>query len=589
MSHPTSESHPTDVAAAWPADDPSLPASWVRWAEPFAALFWMVPVTFYAATASRGVGWIDSAMIVHSVFLMKTGSWVNVHNLFLYIGRLWLALTPFGPPAFSLNLLAALFGAYTVWMMFLTGLRLTHNLGASAVGALALMLSHSLWWHSTTLEVYTLNTALIATILWLVVRWNQERRVTDLYAAVLAFGFGISNHVMMGLYLFAFLALFLLPWEKGLRQWSVFGTGAVAFLLGAQIWLTQVHKDTFTKLNEEESHWYDQTLPDEVDALKATLYRATGGKFQEAMFPTDAPVEKAWRWRLNYVGLLVGNFPSVAFPVGLLGLWTLWRDPRHRIHRSFAVFFTVGIVTQALWSANYIIWDMFAFGLPVWTMFGLAVMLGFDGVFRGAERVRNVVLALSPTLLLGPVLYAAVESRTREDGFWHDYFPDFGPNLYSAGAFIANPNKRSFTETETVIAGMAEVLPVGAHLWDSDGKCDYPFRLYYQQVLGARQDVKSHLIFGPFLTPELAAEHAAAMRAHLEQGDPVFVSSLARPERIVLAQLFRALGGDQAPPLGALVKLPQDEFARRFPRYEFARVDLPNTNGAHIFEIRPRH
>lgn len=581
---------PEPAPPAWPADDPSL--SWLPegrrgLARAFVASFWLLPVAFYAWTACRGVGWVDSAMIVNNVFLLRVSSWVNSHNLFQYLARIWLVVAPIDPPAFSLNLLAGLFGAVTVYGMFRVGLQLTGNLAASTIGAVALMVSHSLWWHATLLEVYTLNTALIAAILWLVVRWNQTGRLPLLYGAVLCFGLGVSNHVLMGLFLFAFLTLFLLPWERR-ALWSprVFGTGVLAFLLGAQLWMTKFEEDYVKTLNRDESHWADQTPAMEWSAFTDTLYRATGGKFQESMFPSEMSAEKAWRWRGNYLFLLVGNYPSVAFPVGLLGFWALWRDRRHR---TTAVFFTVGLLAQVTWSMNYFIWDMYAFGLPVWVMFSLPVMLGFDQLLRRAGHLRTAVLGLAPSVLLAPLLYARIAVWAQSPGFWQDYFYGLGgQNLWNGAEFLANPNKRHYTRTEDVIASYAEVLPSGAHLWDSDGKGYYPFRMYFQRVMGGRPDVHSHLIFNAFIEPEKAAEHAKVLQQQLQRGESVWVSSLGRPERMVLAQLHRSLAGPSAPDLKALSRMSAEEFAETFPRYGFRKVDLPYAPGAYIFEIVPR-
>src|SRR5688500_4226265 len=119
----------------WPDNDPSMTALPERWRRPLALglahLFWVLPLSFYALTVCRGVGWLDSAMLVNNVFLLKAGSWVNNHNLFLYVGRLWLILVPL-PPALALNLLASLFGALTVHFVFRAGLLLTHNTAASS-------------------------------------------------------------------------------------------------------------------------------------------------------------------------------------------------------------------------------------------------------------------------------------------------------------------------------------------------------------------------------------------------------------------------------------------------------------------------
>jgi hypothetical protein len=571
-------------APAWPEGDPLLPGGGRTAARIFADLFFVIPLALYGATACRGVGWLDSAMIVNNVFLLKTGSWVNTHNLFVYLARLWTVLVPIDDLAWSLNLFAGLFGAITVHLIFRAGLLLTRNLLASTVGALALMVSHSLWWHSTMLEVYTLNTALIAAMLLFVARWSRGGKIEELYKAVLCFGLGVSNHVLMGLFLFAFLALFLIPRERAaLWRPGVFATGVVLFLLGSQLWLAKFEEDFVENLNRRPT-WPEQTVAHEQAAATYTLYRATGGRFQESMFVEDLAPTARWRWRANYLMLVVANFPSIALPLGLLGLVSFARD---RALRTPFVFFATGLAAQVAWSANYFIWDMYAFSLPVYVMFGLLVVFGADHLCRLGGRARIGLLATLPTVALTPLLYVQVAAWAQSPGYWSGYFGALGArNLWDGAEFFANPNKRSYSRTEDVLAGYAATLPEGAHLWDSDNKGYYPFHMYAQRVLGVRPDVTSHLVFGAFLDAEKALVHAQSLKRALEAGEPCFVSSAARPERTVLVQLYRLLAPGTTPQ--ALAALPAGEFLDSFPVYRVVPVPLVGVEDAFIYRFEPR-
>lgn len=572
------------TTSEWPANDPLLPAGWRPGGRLFADLFWMIPVSFYFFTACREVGWVDCANHVADTFLLGKGSWVNQHNLFFVLGRLWLLALPLESPAFALNLFSAACGAVTVAVMFRVGLQLTGNLLAATAGAIALMWSHSLWWHSTLVEVYTLNTALIAGMVWFVLQWTSSpgQRLPSLYAALLCLGLGISNHVLMILFVPAFLVLFAV--EPSIRSWRVFGLGLLALVLGAQLWLGELQEDFVRSLNAGAS-WSEQT-PDHVWSVgRSTLDRASGGRWKEVMTTSTISYATAWSWRARYAGLLAMNYPSVALPAALWGIWVLLRDRRRRV---FAVFFTVGIGVQALWSANYRVWDMFAFGLPVWTLFAVPVMLGLDAGLRAAPRVRWGVIALLPTLAFAPVGYLVAARQTHGDGVLSQTYTGLGKNLYNAGEFRVNPNKRWFTQARDVIAAYALVLPANARLWDSESKGFFPFTRYYQRVLGGRPDVQARMIFGPGLDEVRAAKLALELHADLESGERVFVSSLEVPERLVLSQLHRQLAGDSAPPFDTLNQLGVDEFAAAFPRYRFHRVDLPDTDGAWIYEMLAR-
>ena len=94
--------------------------------------------------------------------------------------------------------------------MYQAGVELTDNPPASALASVALAVSLSLWWHSTTIEVYTLNTTLIALFLYFVFQSYRKTDPRGLYLAFFFGGLGISNHVLMGLYIFAFLCPFIM-------------------------------------------------------------------------------------------------------------------------------------------------------------------------------------------------------------------------------------------------------------------------------------------------------------------------------------------------------------------------------------------
>jgi hypothetical protein len=577
--------HPFEV---WPDADPSL--GWLseerRWiARPVAACFGLLPLALYWITACRGTGWLDASMIANMVHLLKTSSWVNNHNLFVYLARLWTELVPIADPAYSLNLLAGLLGAITVALVFRTTLWLTGNLAASAFGGVALMLSHSLWWHSTMVEVYTLNTALMAGMLHLIVRYSRGRSLFDLYGALLCWGLGISNHVLMGLFLFAFLSLFTL---RGLREqlWrpGVIAGGMLVVALGGQLWLTKGFDDYARTLNNQAPTVEERTPELRTGVLSYTAKRALGGKFQDRMFTEDMPAATRWRWRANYGFLLLLNYPSLAFAAGWVGLLTWARRRRDRVP---LVFFVVGAAAQVLWSSNYFIWDMYAFGLPVWVLFAVPVGLGFDRGLRAGRRPRVALGLLVPTLLIGPWLHTAVPRWAEEPGFWRTYFSSMAArNLYDPAEYFGNPNKRTYTRTEDVLAAYDRTLPPGSHIWDSDSKGYYPYRMYHQRVLGYRRDVSSHLVFGGFMDTQKASALASELHGHLQSDAPVFVSSLTQPERALLNQLYVAL--DPSAPLARVRALPPRQLAEQFPGWRLEKVPLDGLDDAWIYQFVAR-
>jgi hypothetical protein len=303
------------------------------------------------------------------------------------------------------------------------------------------------------------------------------------------------------------------------------------------------------------------------------------------MFPENVSPASRLNWRLNYVFLLFMNYPSLAFPLGWLGLYAFWKK---RAFRFSFWFFLAGLTAQAAWSSNYLIWDMYAFALPVWVLFGLSVILGFDLLWRKGPAFRKALAVLSVTLLVGPYLYARIPDWARQKGFWSRYFKFFHyvSNVWEPAKYLANPDKRGYRETEEFVRGVLQKLPVGSHLYDDDGKGYYPLALYYQKVLGERRDLRHHLIFGPQLTnPRVVA---LEIRSLLREGQTVYISSPYWPERPVLNELYSLLSAPETRSPAWVDRLPVERLESTFPQYRLERVPVVEGKPFFIYRFQKR-
>ncbi len=555
----------------------------MRIADQVKKYFWVIPLSFYSYTACHYPGWIDAPMIARDVYFMKQGVWVNTHNLFYVMGRLWSLLLAPLEFHYSINLLCSVLGAVTVYFVFLTGLLVTENLVASSIGALALMLSHSLWWHSTIVEVYTLNTALLSLMLYGVACYDVTKGIRYLVGAVFLFGVSITNHVLMGLFIFSFLGILLVPTEwKIFKQGRVWGLLLGSLFLGCQYYLLIF----FHAWNDGVTGMHHPGWAGQWSVLKDVIDQATGGHFKQSMFPKVISSESWWNWKKNYLLLLLMNYPSVALPLGFLGLATCWRRTRFR---TFFVFFLFGLVAQAVWSSSYLIWDMYAFSLPVWVLFGFLVILGADIIWKKGAAWRRILIVLAPTLWLAPYLYQAIPMWSSQSGFWQRYFEPFGnvSNLWDASLYFANPNKRHYDTVKKISDVLFEQLPGGAHLFDDDGKGDYPFRLYYQEVLDRRPDLHLHAVFGPTLDDAEAERHATEIKRLLDGHEKVFVSSPFWPERPILNHLYLLLNEDDDQ-REKVESMALGEFEETFPKYALKRIPLQPDGKIFICQLVPR-
>ena len=550
--------------------------------------FFVIPAVFYFLTACRNPGWLDATLIVSNVYHFVLGSWVNYHNLFHVLGYGWLKLFPSTNIHYYLLLLSTFLGALTVYLIFLVGIELTSHKLASAIGALVLMISHSLWWHSTMLEVYTLNSAIIAAILLCMVRYNKTERIINLYLAVFFFGLGCSNHLYMGLFVFAFLFVLGALFYKGkiltLRKTVIL---VFCFLIGFSLYLSLFIRDYRIDLRRARSRESTQLTTDvRIEAFKTTFNDATGGEVKEHMFPEDMSPEVKRFWRFNYIFWLVYNFPSAAFFLGIFGFYCFWKK---KVYRLTFIFFLVGLAAQIMFSSNYLIPDMFAFSLPVYILFSIPLIMAIDFLIERGKAARVVLLCLLPTFIAPPFIYTAIPDWSKKPGVVQNYVRNYPEvkqveNTWDPVEYILNPVKRNYTNVSEYADRIFTLLPQDAHFWNSDAHSDYPLRYYYQDIYRIRTDLNYHFLFSFYIASEKLQGEASYMRTCIETGKPVYVVAVEHPIRRVLNQLYLLYHPDDS--LDRVSDLTSDEFIRSFQELEFERVDLFEEEQLYIYRVR---
>ena len=134
--------------------------------------------------------------------------------------------------------------------------------GSAFVGATALTFSDTFWFNAVESEVYASSTLLVAIIVWLMMRWNEEADNPghEKYLLLIAYIIGLST----GVHLFSILAIFSLALVVYFRKYdfkltSFFAMGAITVvsfgliypgivkvlpsMLGGNLFKTGVYRD----------------------------------------------------------------------------------------------------------------------------------------------------------------------------------------------------------------------------------------------------------------------------------------------------------------------------------------------------------
>jgi hypothetical protein len=473
--------------------------------------FLIVPLLFYYRTSAPGIGSSDTALMVGEMQRLDLSTHANHHNLTLILGRLFL-MAPGDEPARLANLGSVFLGTVAIGLLYVIVLRRTGSPLVAACGAAAVMVSHSMWWHSTVVEAYAWNAIFVVGALGLLQRLASAHSDRVLFALFFVSGLAFFNHVQMGILAVgaaAYLAGHLL-----LRRQRGEGAGslrltlrcAAAFLLGfAPYALTFAH-DVMRFGARRAAAW------------------ALGGDFQSVMAKGSAATALS-----DVVFLTALQFPSpflAAVLAGAVLLARAWRGTAALL--ALVAIFTLNTVFFAFYNT----WDKFAFLLPSFLILGYAGSFGVERAFawaRGRTGPMLTVMALvAASLLLPPFVYAHLHEWSRYGGQLARFRSPDSP--VDSSGYVANPDKSRCTEFEDYARSLFARLPQGATYIDDDGRAFYPVR-YFQEQHGMRRDVRTELLnywgFGGWgLSPEQFA--ILATQAHAS-GRPFFLVAIGEP------------------------------------------------------------
>lgn len=141
--------------------------------------------------------------------------------LFMFFGKLFHILLPFGDEGWRINMLSVVAGAITIWLLYFIIVKVIVNLrqnstlslgdeiaiyGSALVGALAFAFSDTFWFNSVESEVYASSTLFVALILYMMMRWNEvaDKVGHERYLILIFYLIGLST----GVHLLAILTVY---------------------------------------------------------------------------------------------------------------------------------------------------------------------------------------------------------------------------------------------------------------------------------------------------------------------------------------------------------------------------------------------
>jgi hypothetical protein len=331
------------------------------------------------------------------------------YPLYTLLGWLFTRI-PVGDVAFRVNLLSAVFGALTIALIYLVGLELIVSgrlrksrspepgtrqawaeVSAAAIGALTLVVSPVFWSQATIAEVYTLNAAFIAGMLWLLLGGAYPPSEGRLLALAFLFGLSLTHHRTTLLMLPA-LVLYLWPAFPSWRLRT--GIKMIAALMAPLLLYLYIpvrgHVGSLdgTYTNTLEGFWK----------------HVTAGGYGVFIFENPFAAERGAGY---FLSLFLRQFGPIGLVTGLAGLAVL---DRHRARELTATAF----VTYLIFNIFYRVADIEVFFIPLFVIWAIWIGVATGWVLTGpfgastgrVSRWRLPVTLLAITLLVGQPIIA---------------------------------------------------------------------------------------------------------------------------------------------------------------------------------------
>jgi hypothetical protein len=415
----------------------------------------------YLRTLAPGVYGFDSAELATGAFTLgivhPTG-----YPLYLLLAKAF-TFIPLRNVAYRVNLLSAVLGALTIWLVARLAGRLSGSRWAGWMAAGLLGFSYTFWSMSVVAEVYTLHTALIALQLLLLDRWlalpNRTSDLRLLRWLALIFGLSLTNHVSAVLFAPAliFPVLRSLPARRLLRELPSFG---LLFGLGLAPYLYLPIRFAAEPPLNYVGAYYDVDLT----TLKGMWWMVTGQAYRFFAFGYD--LAGYMRELIGVAETMWRNLTGLGIVLGGIGLITAYRS-RLRLNVSLLI----GFALTTLFFAGYAVADKASMFLAPWSIWAVWMAVGAAAVVRWinrtirshgtpATRLVSTFVRASAGAAVIVVLLANVR--------WLDMSRAFGPELYARQVLDSVPEN---------------AMVMGP--WSSAVILEY-----FQQVEGMRPDVQ---------------------------------------------------------------------------------------------------
>jgi len=371
----------------------------------------------YFLTAAPTIGPIDSGELSLAVNTLGIAHPTG-YPLFTLLGKIWVTLMFWGDLAFRLNIFSALIGACSTAFLFLMLRESGVRPELSIAGSILWAFSPVVWDQATVMEVYGLTSLLGLMLIWLSLRYRQEKVFKILALIPFMAGLGLGNHLSLlwylpGVLIIVFDRSLVTSWKKILLLGSL-------FLLGLSIYLYL----PLRSINGPLLNWGDPSN------WPSFLGHVTGRQYRVWMFNNSLP--ELWHNFIRFLKIAIAHpwayFSWLAVP-GAVYLFI----KNKRLLAALAAI----ILAAVLYGINYSIPDIAAYFLPALAALSITAALGLQALSElasariGLKSSKVFCWAALALSLAVPAFNWKQADRSRDHftvDFANDILVSAGPN-----------------------------------------------------------------------------------------------------------------------------------------------------------------
>jgi hypothetical protein len=354
-----------------------------------------------------GVGFWDTAELQVVAPLLGTAHPTGFPTYVILGWLVNIVLTPFGEPAFRMNLFAALSVAVAAAVTVDLVRVLTRSVVLGLAAGLGMALTGLVWEIGTHAEAHALHLALVAILFRLLVEWEEVGRDRTLVAAAVVFGLAAGNHSLT-LLLAPPIALYVVAVEPDILRRPRF---VVACVATAVVTVTLV----YLELPLRAGPFRAPLVYGQPETWDGFWYVALAEQFRGSLI---APFDDLPGKLAMLIGRTVDAFGPLAPLLPIAFAATAILRPAYALASGTAVFITCFFAASyinALIERYYVVPVLFAWTWLAILAAGLATLTGYavatDRRPQAIVATGLAVLLLLPTAVAVPDRFEAVDRR----------------------------------------------------------------------------------------------------------------------------------------------------------------------------------